>query len=390
MKKRLLALALVGTMVFSATACKKNTTQTETTTAATQATTETTTAAFDSTPVKQTTAIVDYSQYITLGQYTGLDIEVDSAVITEEDMVAYRQQIAEYYNMYAAETEQITDRVTALGDTINFDYKGLLDGVAFDGGTATGASITLGSGTFIESLESQLVGLEIGKEYSLNCQFPENYGSADLAGKDVVFVVTVHYINGAAIELEYGDELINNYSGGKYTDVATFEAEFKAEMEADALESQESQFQAYLLNKIIENSEVASYPEEKLAEVTADYIEYYKSLFTYYATMYGVDIDTFLANQYGITWAEVETECASMAEQEVLYIMLSCEIFKALNMSISDDEFNTYVQDAASAASMSSGAEYVETYGEANVREAIIFDKVSEYLLSNNNKVVAE
>ena len=169
MKKRVLALVLAGTMVFGLTACNKNgnneTTTNETTTVEGDTTaTETTT---EAQPVVQTTEVTDYSQYVTLGDYTNLDVEVDAAVVTDTQIQNRKDQIVNYYNTYVLEGEHITEGTTADGDVINLDYSGLLDGTAFDGGTATSQSYTVGSGRFISDLDKQLAGLEVGKENEL-------------------------------------------------------------------------------------------------------------------------------------------------------------------------------------------------------------------------------
>ena len=176
MKKRVLALVLAGTMVFGLTACNKggsnnggNGTDTETTTVSGETTTgETTTGeTTEAQPVTQTTPLTDYSGYVKIGAYRDLEIEVDAAVVTDTQIQSRKDQIVTYYNTNVLEGEHITEGTTADGDVINLDYSGLLDGTAFDGGTATSQKYTVGSGKFIPDLDKQLAGLEVGKEYEL-------------------------------------------------------------------------------------------------------------------------------------------------------------------------------------------------------------------------------
>ena len=154
MKKRVLALVLAGTMVFGLTACNKggsnnggNGTDTETTTVSGETTTgETTTGeTTEAQPVTQTTPLTDYSGYVKIGAYRDLEIEVDAAVVTDTQIQSRKDQIVTYYNTNVLEGEHITEGTTADGDVINLDYSGLLDGTAFDGGTATSQKYTVGS-----------------------------------------------------------------------------------------------------------------------------------------------------------------------------------------------------------------------------------------------------
>ncbi len=97
-------------------------------------------------------------------------------------------------NNYTAEEKLITDRPIQSGDTVNIDYVGKKDGVRFEGGTASGYDLTIGSKSFIDGFEEGLIGVSLGETVDLNLKFPEAYHSADLAGAEVVFTVTVNSI----------------------------------------------------------------------------------------------------------------------------------------------------------------------------------------------------
>lgn len=391
MKKRVLALAMAGVMVFGLTACGKKNGDNTTTTAGDTNTTSAAESTTEAQPVSQTTQVADYSQYVTLGQYTGLEIAVDAAVVTDDDIQNYKDSCLYYYNTYYVEPEHITTGTTKEGDVINLNYSGKLNGEAFDGGTATDQSYTVGSGRFISDLDTQLAGLEVGKEYELPCTFPEDYsGNPDLAGKEVVFVVTVNYIEGEKDEYEWGDEFVNLYTSGEFTSAAAFEESFTAELLATAQESQQTEFDNGLWNTIIENCTFNSLPEEKVAGIAEDYLSYYTEYFTYYASMYGMDMASYLAGMYGMTEEDLTAECQSMAEQEVKFIMVACEIYKALGNTLSDEEFNSRAQEAASSYGFESAATFIEEYGEEYVRESFIFDIVSDYLSENNTMVINE
>lgn len=392
MKKRVLALVLAGTMVFSLTACNKGG-KNDTTTAADGETTvaDSTAETTEAQPVTQTTEVTDYSEYLTLGQYTGIDIAVDAAVVTDEQVQSSIDSLVSYYNTNMVEAEHITTGTTKDGDVINLDYSGALDGTAFEGGTATSQTYTIGSGRFISDLDQQLAGLEVGKEYELKCTFPDDYtNNPDLAGKETVFTVTVNYIEGDKDEYEWGDEFVNLYTNGEYTSADDYRKLIETQLISKAESEQQTEYENALWSKIIENSTVASYPEEKLSGIADDYYNYYVQYFTYYASLYGMDMASFLSGVYNMTTDDLTEECQAMAKQEVGYIMAACEIFKDLGMTLTDEEYNTRAQDTAAQNGFDSAAAFVEQYGEEYVRESFIFDIVSDYLVENNNMVINE
>lgn len=126
-------------------------------------------------------------KYLSVGDYSK---EVDKNSVNYKDAAEY------FYEKTFGESlkSQVTTGKVEKGDVANIDYKGLLDGVAFDGGTAVGYDLTIGSGSFIDGFEDGLIGAEIGKTTNLNLKFPDKYHSAELAGKEVVFEVTVNYV----------------------------------------------------------------------------------------------------------------------------------------------------------------------------------------------------
>lgn len=127
---------------------------------------------------------------VTLGQYKGLDVQREDDTVDDE---AVEQEIGRVRQRNARE-EEVTDRAVQDDDIVNLDYAGTVDGEAFEGGTAQGQSLTIGSGQFIPGFEEQMVGMAIGEEKDLPVKFPEEYHQKDLAGKDAVFHVKVNAI----------------------------------------------------------------------------------------------------------------------------------------------------------------------------------------------------
>ena len=124
-----------------------------------------------------------------IGQYKDLDYKLGDLNVTEEE---YDKEIGRLREQYADIVEK--DSEAAMGDTVNIDYEGFKDGVAFEGGKAEGYDLELGSNSFIPGFEDQLVGIKAGEEKDLNLTFPENYHAEELKGADVVFHVKANAV----------------------------------------------------------------------------------------------------------------------------------------------------------------------------------------------------
>ena len=135
---------------------------------------------------------MDLTKYVTLGEYKGITVEVQSPEVSEAEVDAYIQ----YVTSSMPATEEVTGRPVQEGDTVNIDYAGKYadSGEAFDGGTAQGYDLVIGSHSFIDGFEDGLIGANIGDTLDLNLTFPEDYGHSELAGVDVIFTVTVNSI----------------------------------------------------------------------------------------------------------------------------------------------------------------------------------------------------
>lgn len=147
---------------------------------------------------------IDTSGYVTLGEYKGMDLALEEPEIPEEYLESYIQYVLTNNPEYV----DITDRAVQTGDVVNIDYEGKLDGVAFAGGTAQGADLTIGSGQFISGFEDGCIGMEIGQTRDVEARFPDPYkNNPDLAGKTAVFTVTLNGIREVKIP-ELTDEYV--------------------------------------------------------------------------------------------------------------------------------------------------------------------------------------
>jgi len=186
---------------------------------------------------------------VELGQYKGLEVEVDKQTVTEDDVNARIEQDRQK----AARTIDVEDRPVAEGDTVNLDYAGSVDGVAFDGGTAQGQTLKIGSHQFIPGFEEQMVGMAIGEEKDLNVTFPEQYHAENLAGKDAVFHVKVN-----SIQMTEMPELDDDFAAdvSDYNTFAEYKDAIVKELNDRAEKNNDVAVENALVEKAVENATI--------------------------------------------------------------------------------------------------------------------------------------
>ena len=180
---------------------------------------------------------------VTLGQYEGLTVAVAKTEVTEEQI----NERIEADRQKAARTIDVEDRPVQDGDTVNLDYAGTVDGVAFEGGTAEGQTLKIGSNQFIPGFEAQMVGMNIGEERDLQVKFPDEYHAEELKGKDAVFHVKVN-----GIQMTELPELDDDFAAD-VSDEETFEA-YKAGIVKELTERAEKNYDIAVENALVEKA----------------------------------------------------------------------------------------------------------------------------------------
>lgn len=259
---------------------------------------------------------------ITVGNYTGLGLSVKKEEVTEEMIDNELEALRTGYPV------QVTDRAAKDGDTVNIDYAGTKDGVAFSGGTASGADLTLGSGQFIDGFEDGVVGMMPGEEKDLNLTFPEDYGNADLAGQAVVFHVTLNYIKDTE-NSKIDDDLAKRVTGNEDATLDTLREtvtnNLESQMESDFFNAAGNE----LLGQAVANSQITCDPDA-VDQMYNDLHTTYEA----YAKQYGLDLSTFLSMFMGTDEEGLKTVAEDLVKQE----MVLNEIVKKENLTATDEQ----------------------------------------------------
>lgn len=241
---------------------------------------------------------------VNIQNYKGIEIKAKPVEVTEEEISKELEKQRERNARFI----EVTDRAAKDGDIVVIDFKGSVDGVAFDGGEGTNHSLKLGSKQFIEGFEEQIVGHKKDEDFSINVKFPEDYGAKDLAGKDAVFEIKLHEIKEKELP-ELDDEFVK--------DISEFDTlkEYKEDVKAKLLESKETESKNDIDNQIIDKVNgllEAEIPEAMFEnKVNEDINDFARRL-----QSQGLDMKTYM--QYtGLDNEKFKTEFRPMAERQV-------------------------------------------------------------------------
>ena len=311
---------------------------------------------------------INVADYVTLGEYTGVEVSVDAPVVTDEYLDSYIDYVLQS-NMVKTE---ITDRPVEEGDIVNIDYEGKIDGVAFDGGTAQGYDLTIGSGAFIDGFEDGLIGAQSGETLDVNVTFPEDYPGEEVAGKDAVFTVTVNSISVESLP-ELTDEFVQGLDVGVNTVEEYRQYAYDLLMEEEQ-NTHDSNAEVAILEAVMANSELQDPPED----MTNRYYSRMIDNMTYYASMYGYDLETFLSIQG--TSEDAIRESSVQAGQEIITMQAIAE---AEGLSVTDEELDAEIESNAGSLGYDDVEEYRASLDVEGYREYMMSEKVLDFLLEN-------
>lgn len=302
---------------------------------------------------------------IRIKQYKGLEVEAVTLEVTDEDVEMSIQSTLE---TMSTKTD-ITDRPAQEGDLVVIDYEGKLDGVAFDGGTATEQSVEIGAGMYVTGFEEGIVGHSIGETFDVDVTFPENY-SEELGGKAVVFTMTLHSIQEVTVP-ELTEDLLPQLSETAKT-IEEYKEEVRADLEASNQESMESAIESAVWEKLLENCVVDKYPdgqvEEFVTTVETEFGEYAAQndmtaaeLFEMY---YGVTPEDYVKNS-----VKMEYAIALIAEKE--------------NITLTAKEYEEGLAEYATAQGYEDAEAAEEAIGRETMELILLQPKVGQFLVDN-------
>ena len=312
---------------------------------------------------------VDMSKYVTLGEYAGLlKIAESEYTVTDEEI----QKKIDKFRDDAATTKEIKDRdIVQKGDVVTIDYVGRCScGIKFEGGSAETYDLEIGSESFIPGFEDGLIGAKKGTKVDVKLTFPTDYHDADIAGKDVVFTVTINKISEKVLP-EYNDEFVADLTDDVYTKAEEFTAYVEGELVREK--------KITVLNKFLKELEKKStFTEEVTSMVTKQYDESLKSLEAY-ASMYGYTVEQFvLLNGYE-SLEEFKNEIASGIKNEILRYAYG----NAVGLELEDKVVLDYANELVDAYGAENVVDIISYLEAAVVRSDAYIIALAEYVIAN-------
>ena len=270
--------------------------------------------------------------YVTLPEDFGSIALKESDLTPTEDEL--QQQMDSLLNQYTS-SQPVTGRAAQSGDVANIDYTGTVDGVAFTGGTATGYDLTLGSGSFIDGFEDQIIGHDVGDTFDVTVTFPEG-NTITLSGKEAVFSVTLNSLS-ESVTPELTDEWVES-NFGVSDDLHT--ADQLRSYFSDALYA--NNYDNAIVDYLMANSTFKELP----AEITSYYIRMFLNYYNQYATAYSMDLNAFAQTQ-GYTSADAMLAASDayfehLAKQDLIYQAVAEAKSLAPTQEELDDASSTY------------------------------------------------
>ena len=278
------------------------------------------------------TLTTDVYPEVTLGQYKGMEVEKAEAEVTDAQVQAELDQMAQ--NVASTET---VERAAQMGDTANIDFEGFDNGVAFEGGKGENFDLKLGSGSFVPGFEEQVVGMSAGEEKDIDITFPENYHK-DLAGKPVVFHVKVNKVTVTNVP-QQDDEFAK--------DVSEFESleELKADVRAKALERDQKQVQSAFEQACVDKAAENTTVDMPRALVEAE-LDNQMERFAYQLQMSGYTMESY-AKMMGGDLNTMRNAFRPAAEKQAKVNVTLAKIAEVEGITVSEDEMNAEFEKLA-------------------------------------------
>lgn len=318
------------------------------------------------------TAEVATKPEVTLGEYKGLKVDKVSNRVTAKEVDAKLEE----EQKKNARTVAVEDRAVQEGDEVVLDFEGFVDGVAFEGGKGENYPLTIGSGSFIPGFEEQLIGAEAEKEVEVNVTFPEEYHSADLAGKAAVFKCTVHEIKVKELP-ELDDEFAAEVS--EFDTLEEYKADIKAKIKEQKIEEGKRQKEDQAVEKAVANATM-EIPEamidtqvNQMAQEFAQRIQSQGLTMEQYFQFTGMTADT------------MKEELKPQAVKRIETRLVLEAIAKAENIEITDEKLDEELAKMAESYQMEVDKlkEYMGEYEKQQMKEDMAVQEAVKVLVEN-------
>ncbi|WP_270525154.1 trigger factor [Longibaculum muris] len=275
-----------------------------------------------------------------LGQYKGIEVNVEKHIATKEEV---EQQVQALVAQNPTLVEK--DGEVAHGDITTIDFEGFKDGVAFDGGKAEGHQLEIGSGQFIPGFEDQMIGMKKGETRDLNLTFPEDYGMQDLAGADVVFKVKLHKIENKQ-ESELNDEFVASLNLPNMQTVEDLHKQMEAYIQSQHDQTYRTSVENAIFEKLLDDSDV-EVGDEDVEKAMNEHMNHLRNELA----RQGMTLEQYL-QMTGTNEDILRQQLEPAAKQQAKFEAIIDEIVKVENLTTSDEELDQQIEAIANQNQM--------------------------------------
>lgn len=296
------------------------------------------------------TALVAVKPEVTLGEYKGVEVEKQDTTVTDEDVQAELLNVQKQNSR----TVPVENRAAQMDDEVTIDFEGFVDGVAFEGGKGENYQLKLGSHSFIDTFEDQIVGKNIGDEFDVNVTFPEEYQAEDLAGKPAVFKCKLNGIKETELP-ELDDDFASDVS--EFDTLDEYKEDLKKTLEVKKKDAAKREKESLVVDKIIENATM-DIPEPMINTQKEQMMNEFAQQISYQ----GLSID-----QYFQFTGMTKEQFMETAEPEAIRRIKSRLVLEAVasaeNIEVSEDEVKAEITKMAETYQMEAD-KLIEMIGE--------------------------
>uniref|UniRef100_UPI003FEEE346 trigger factor n=1 Tax=Roseburia sp. TaxID=2049040 RepID=UPI003FEEE346 len=318
------------------------------------------------------TAEVAVRPEVTLGKYLGVQVTKIDTTVTDEEVEAALEKEREKNSR----TVTVTDRPVANGDTAVIDFEGFVDGVTFEGGKGENHPLEIGSHSFIDTFEDQLIGHNTGDDVDVNVTFPEQYQAAELAGKPALFKVKIHEIKTKELP-ELNDEFAQDVS--EFDTLDAYKEDLKKHLEVEKENDAKRTKEDEAIKKIIEKSSM-DIPEAMIETQCENMI----NEFAQRIQQSGLSMDQYMQFS-GMTLDKLKEQVRPEAETRIKSSLVLEQIAKDEKIEVSDEEVQAEIEKMAKAYGMEADklAEYMGDAEKESIKRDVAVTKAVDLIMEN-------
>lgn len=320
----------------------------------------------------------DLTEYITLGKYKGIKYTKKVKAVSDSDVKSEIKSAIQN----ATTTKDVKSGTVGKKSKVKIDYEGKINGKTFDGGSSEDYTLDIANDSMIDGFSEGIVGHKVGDKFKLNLKFPSDYSNSDVAGKKVVFTITVKAIV-KTVTPEYNDAFVKKNT--KYKTTTEYEKSIRKKLKKQNEEDALTDAYSSIFSTIVKNTKVKKYPKEELSTAQNTMKSTYKKL----AEQYNMEYSDFLKQYMNMDESTFNKQVKVYAKNTVKQQMVERQLAKELDINITSKEYRAYINQLLSDNNMTKdtfeeqAGTTLKKYAEQNnLYDSMLYNRVMEKVIT--------